>query len=218
MQAECTQSKCLLNHFSCVQLFATLWAVAHQAPLSVGFFRPEYCSALSCPPPGALPDPWIEPASLASLHCQVGSLLLVLPGTSYRLSKRHQQQQNQNGKILVEKIASSYLLSGSYYNSMTFMLHLCIIIIFSWCWERLKAKGKPRGSGWRGRWEGGSGWGTHVKPWLFHFNVWQNPLKKKKKKDSITDSVDTNLSKFWKTVEDREAWHAAVHEVTKNLI
>ena len=40
---------------------------------------------------------------------------------------------------------------------------------------------KPRGSGWRGRWEGGSGWGTHVNPWLFHFNVWQNPLQKKKK-------------------------------------
>ena len=42
--------------------------------------------------------------------------------------------------------------------------------------------GRPRGSGWRGRWEGGSGWGTHVNPWLFHFNVWQNSLKKKKKK------------------------------------
>ena len=25
--------------------------------------------------------------------------------------------------------------------------------------------------GRRGRWEGGSGWGTHVNPWLFHFNV-----------------------------------------------
>ena len=33
------------------------------------------------------------------------------------------------------------------------------------------AMGKPRGSGWRGRWEGGSGWGTHVNPWLFHFSV-----------------------------------------------
>ena len=33
------------------------------------------------------------------------------------------------------------------------------------------ARGKPRGSRWRGRWEGGSGWGTHVNPWLFHFNV-----------------------------------------------
>ena len=46
----------------------------------------------------------------------------------------------------------------------------------------LKILGKPRGSGWRGRWEGGSGWGTHVNPWLFHFNVWQNSLQIKKKK------------------------------------
>ena len=29
----------------------------------------------------------------------------------------------------------------------------------------------PRGTGWRGRWGGGSGWGTHVNPWLIHFNV-----------------------------------------------
>ena len=34
--------------------------------------------------------------------------------------------------------------------------------------------------------------------------------------DSIIDSMDMNLSKFWKTVEDRGAWHAAVHEVTKS--
>ena len=27
------------------------------------------------------------------------------------------------------------------------------------------------------RWEGGSGWGTHVNPWLIHVNVWQNPLQ-----------------------------------------
>ena len=39
------------------------------------------------------------------------------------------------------------------------------------------ALGKPRGSGWRGRWEGGSGWGTHVNPLLIHVNVWQKPLQ-----------------------------------------
>ena len=33
--------RCVLNHFSCVQLFATLWAVACQAPLSLGFSRKE---------------------------------------------------------------------------------------------------------------------------------------------------------------------------------
>ena len=33
------------------------------------------------------------------------------------------------------------------------------------------ALGGPRGIGGRGRWEQGSGWGTHVNPWLIHFNV-----------------------------------------------
>ena len=37
--------------------------------------------------------------------------------------------------------------------------------------------GRPRGIGWRGRWEGGSGWGIHVNPWLIHFNIWQNQLQ-----------------------------------------
>ena len=39
--------------------------VAHQAPLSMGFSRQEYWSGLSCPPPGDLPHPGIEPASPA---------------------------------------------------------------------------------------------------------------------------------------------------------
>ena len=39
------------------------------------------------------------------------------------------------------------------------------------------ALGRPRGIGWRGRWEGVSGWGIHVNPWLIHVNVWQNPLQ-----------------------------------------
>ena len=39
------------------------------------------------------------------------------------------------------------------------------------------ALGRPRGIRWRGRWEGRSGWGTHVYPWLIHVNVWQKPLQ-----------------------------------------
>ena len=57
---------CVLSCFSCVQLFATLWTVAHQASLSMRFSRQEYWSGLPCPLPGDLPDPGVKPASLMS--------------------------------------------------------------------------------------------------------------------------------------------------------
>ena len=41
----------------------TPWAVARQAPLSMGFSRQEYWSGLPCPPPGDLPNTGIEPRS-----------------------------------------------------------------------------------------------------------------------------------------------------------
>ena len=56
----------MLSCFSCVQLFATLWAIALQAPLSMGFSRQEYWSGLPYRPPEDLPDPGIEPLSFAS--------------------------------------------------------------------------------------------------------------------------------------------------------
>ena len=55
---------CVLSCFSYVRLFATLWAVAHQPPLSMGFPRQEDWSWLPVPPPGDLPDPGIKPASV----------------------------------------------------------------------------------------------------------------------------------------------------------
>ena len=60
---------------------------------------------------------------------------------------------------------------------------------------RVGVWGWPWGMGWGGRWEEGSGWGTHVHPWPVHVNVWQKPpqyckvislqLKLKKKKRNM---------------------------------
>ena len=90
------------------------------------------------------------------------------------------------------------------------------------------ALGRPRGIRWRGRWEGGSGWGTHVNPWLFHFNVWQNPLQykkfkkklKKKKKPEITDGCDIFCLLTWQEIFSFhraltcEFWKDAIQSIT----
>ena len=57
---------CLLSCFSHIQLFATLWTVGCQAPLSMGFSRQEYWSGLPCPSSGCLPNSGIKPVSLLS--------------------------------------------------------------------------------------------------------------------------------------------------------
>ena len=64
----------MLSH---VQLLATPWTVAHQAPLSMGLSRQEYWSGLPFPSPGDLPNPGIEPGSPA---LQVISLPSEPPG------------------------------------------------------------------------------------------------------------------------------------------
>ena len=51
-----------------------LWAVAHQAPLCMGFSRQEYCSGLPCPPAGDLPRPGIELEPPGAPALQAGSL------------------------------------------------------------------------------------------------------------------------------------------------
>ena len=70
----------MLSHFSCVRHFATLWTVAHQAPLSMGFFRQEYWNGLQSPPAEDLPIPGTEPASPASNALRADSLPTGPPG------------------------------------------------------------------------------------------------------------------------------------------
>ena len=66
----------VLSHFSHVPLFATLWNVACQAPLSLGFSSQKYWSGLPSPLPRDLPDPGIEPTSPAAPALQTDSLVL----------------------------------------------------------------------------------------------------------------------------------------------
>ena len=62
----------VLSSFSRVQLFETLWTVAYQPPLSMGFPRKEYWSRLPYSSPGDLSNPEIKPASLASSPALAG--------------------------------------------------------------------------------------------------------------------------------------------------
>ena len=69
---------CVLSRFTCVQLFATLWTVAQQAPLSMGLSSQGYWSGLPFPIPGDFPEPGIEPASLVSPALAGGWILYQL--------------------------------------------------------------------------------------------------------------------------------------------
>ena len=68
-QTQGTEDRCRtyrqLFSGSVVSGSETLWTVAHQASLSMGFPRQEYWSGLPCPSPWDLPDPGIEPTSPA---------------------------------------------------------------------------------------------------------------------------------------------------------
>ena len=66
-----------VKSLSHVQLFATPWTVAHQAPQSMGFYRQEYWSGLPFSSPGDLPDLGIKPRSPA---LQADALTARLPG------------------------------------------------------------------------------------------------------------------------------------------
>ena len=64
-------SACVLSHFSHVQLFSTLWTVALQVPLSMGFSRQEYWSGFPFPSPGESSQPRDQThVCLYLLHCR----------------------------------------------------------------------------------------------------------------------------------------------------
>ena len=93
---QVSTSRLKVKSLSRVQLFVTLWSIAHQAPLSMGFSRQEYWSGLPFPSPGDLPNSGIEPSSPA---LQAGSLTSELPGSPL-----------QGQKILILKIKNGFYI------------------------------------------------------------------------------------------------------------
>ena len=90
---------CVLSCFNCVWLFTTLWTVAHQAPLSMGFCRQGYwilgCYALV---QGIFPTQGSNPHLLCLLHWQVDSLRLVppeAPNYSQMMTRSHPASSGQ---------------------------------------------------------------------------------------------------------------------------
>ena len=84
-----------MKSLSRVQLFATLWTVGHQTPVSMVFPRQEYWSGLPFPSPEDLPDPGIEPGFPA---LQADSLTSEPPGKppgALQSSHRQNLQKNQ---------------------------------------------------------------------------------------------------------------------------
>ena len=91
---------CMLSYFSRVQLFVTLWTVASQASLSMGFSWQEHQSGLICPPLGDLPVSVIKPMSpalqvdLPLSHRQAPRLFWLLPILWARFSSLPEEAMN----------------------------------------------------------------------------------------------------------------------------
>ena len=75
MVCVCVRAHARAQSLSHVQLFETPWAMAHQAPLSMGFFQQEYWNGLPFPSLGDLPNPGIKPLSPVPPALQAYSLL-----------------------------------------------------------------------------------------------------------------------------------------------
>ena len=102
--------------FSCVRLFATLWTVSLQVPLSTGFSRQEYWSGLPCSPPGIFPTQGLNPHLIwCLLHWQVGSLPLESPGRPYIYICIHTHTPSWRSGFCNIKLGSHHFITCSFH-------------------------------------------------------------------------------------------------------
>ena len=120
----------VLSH-SVVSDSATLWTVARQAPLSMGFCRQKYWSGLSCPSPGDLPNPGIESVSL--IPSALAGTFFITSTTWETLHGSNSFQNQDSGynwegcEVELLKIHRGLIF---FYNIL-FLTSVCVHIMFS---------------------------------------------------------------------------------------
>ena len=105
----------MLNHLSCVRVFATLCTVAHQTPLSMGFSKQVYWNGFLGPPPGHLPNPgnefFLTPPTLAGGFFTTGTSCEALS----HLTTRYVTKGNEIG--ILKRNFYSHIYCSFVYNS-----------------------------------------------------------------------------------------------------
>ena len=86
----------MLSCFTCVRFSATLWTVACQAPLSMGFSREENWSRVPCPPPGDLAHPGTEAVSPDFFFLTISHVLM----------EENEKSNNTTLLVMIESIKS----------------------------------------------------------------------------------------------------------------
>ena len=185
--------------------------------------------------------------------------LLAVQGTLTSLLQHHSSKESilRHSAFFIVQLSHPYMTTGKTiaFTRQTFVMSLLFnmlsrLVIYiticktdrqcrfdAWDWAlRAGALGWPWLMEWGGWWEGGSGWRTHVHPWLIHVNVWQKPLQlislqlKKKNppvmwvtwvwtlgwEDPLEEGMATHSSSLVCRIPiDRGAWWATVHGVTR---
>ena len=120
-------------------LFWDPMAVAHQAPLSIGFSRQKHWSGLPCPSSGDLPGPGIEPMSSAS----AGSFFTTQPpGKPYAEVHFHQIPQSQHRQQQLKSIEFKHqvLINFSQFRGCQWSLNVNPAIKLLWQWGHIVAQ------------------------------------------------------------------------------
>ena len=138
--------KCSAYVFSYVRLFVTLWTVARQAPLSMGFSRQEYWSGVPCPPPGDQPDPGIKLASLGFPALADGIFTTVSPW-------KPSESNNENSILLLLNITHNICAKLRLHAHQCEMSLASFITCWSlWSWNHWRPQAQVL-RWWRRWWE-----------------------------------------------------------------